>query len=206
MPKNNVDTIERLFPRLTGLVDPKVEKEIFLAFHRIYEYFSNAIETKAIETRNISSNQSQLLANETSQLINNFAARLVRENNGNSNNPLETLGSGTVTSVSANGNSIFNVSGSPITESGTFTFTLISQAANRIFAGPVSGGSATPAFRLLVKEDINFPYKLTTSTVADPTTTEYPNNGDWGIHKNTVSGDVFITYNDSGVIKKLTLI
>ena len=37
-----------------------------------------------------------------------------------------------------------------------------------------------------------------TSTSADPTTTEYPNDGDAGIHKNTSSGDVFLAYNDGG--------
>ena len=37
-----------------------------------------------------------------------------------------------------------------------------------------------------------------TSTTADPTTTEYPNDKDAGIHKNTTSGDVFLAYNDGG--------
>ena len=37
-----------------------------------------------------------------------------------------------------------------------------------------------------------------TSSSADPTTTEYPNDGDAGIHKNTSSGDVFLAYNDGG--------
>ena len=37
-----------------------------------------------------------------------------------------------------------------------------------------------------------------TSSSADPTTTEYPNDKDAGIHKNTTSGDVFLAYNDGG--------
>ena len=45
----------------------------------------------------------------------------------------------------------------------------------------------------------------TTSTAADPTTTEYPTSGQWGIHKNTSSGDVFLAYNDGGTIKKVQL-
>lgn len=45
-----------------------------------------------------------------------------------------------------------------------------------------------------------------TSSGADPATTDYPADGNWGVHKNTVSGDLFIAANDGGVIKKLTLI
>jgi hypothetical protein len=37
-----------------------------------------------------------------------------------------------------------------------------------------------------------------TSSAADPSTTEYPNDGDHGIHKNTTSGNVFLAYNDGG--------
>lgn len=44
-----------------------------------------------------------------------------------------------------------------------------------------------------------------TSTAADPTLVEYPSDKDYGLHKNTTSGDVFLTYNDGGTIKKVTL-
>jgi hypothetical protein len=63
---------------------------------------------------------------------------------------------GTVTSVAlADGSSspIFSISGSPVTTSGTLTETLIVQPANKIFAGPTSGGSAQPTFRSLVNSD-----------------------------------------------------
>lgn len=63
-------------------------------------------------------------------------------------------GTGTVTSVGLTVPSFLSVSGSPITVSGTFAVTLATQAANVVFAGPVSGGSATPAFRALVAADI----------------------------------------------------
>jgi hypothetical protein len=46
------------------------------------------------------------------------------------------------------------VTGSPLTASGTLTGVWASQAANRVFAGPTSGGSAVPSFRLLVAADI----------------------------------------------------
>jgi hypothetical protein len=44
-----------------------------------------------------------------------------------------------------------------------------------------------------------------TSTAADPTTTEIPNSGEFGLHKNTTSGNVFLAYNDGGTIKKVQL-
>lgn len=43
------------------------------------------------------------------------------------------------------------------------------------------------------------------STAADPTTTEFPNDHDFGIHENTSSGDVFLTVNDGGSILKVIL-
>jgi hypothetical protein len=63
-------------------------------------------------------------------------------------------GSGTVTSVGLTMPSILNVTGSPITTSGTFGVTLAAQSANTIFAGPTSGGATTPAFRALVDADL----------------------------------------------------
>lgn len=46
---------------------------------------------------------------------------------------------------------------------------------------------------------------IRTSTTADPTTTEYPNDKDAGIHKNTTSGNVYLSYNDGGAIVKVQL-
>lgn len=64
-------------------------------------------------------------------------------------------GTGTVTSVALTlPNSVFNVSGSPVTTSGTLAGTFVNQSANTVFAGPTSGGSTTPAFRALVAADI----------------------------------------------------
>jgi hypothetical protein len=61
---------------------------------------------------------------------------------------------GSVTSVALSLPSIFSVSGSPVTESGTLTGTLATQSANRIFAGPLSGADAVPTFRALVAADM----------------------------------------------------
>lgn len=60
---------------------------------------------------------------------------------------------GTVTSVGLSAPAIFSVSGSPVTSSGTLSFSLASQAANLIFAAP-NGVSGSPTFRSLVASDI----------------------------------------------------
>jgi hypothetical protein len=66
---------------------------------------------------------------------------------------------GTVTSVAlADGSStpIYTITGSPVTGAGTLTFILANQTANKVFAGPASGGAAQPTFRSLVAADISF--------------------------------------------------
>lgn len=51
--------------------------------------------------------------------------------------------------------SLFSVSGSPVTSTGTLTGSLINQSANMVFAGPASGPDAVPTFRALVNADIS---------------------------------------------------
>jgi hypothetical protein len=66
-------------------------------------------------------------------------------------------GSGTVSSVGLlDGSStpIYVISGSPVTTSGTLVFTLGTQSANKVFAGPTSGSAAQPTFRSLVSGDL----------------------------------------------------
>jgi hypothetical protein len=63
-------------------------------------------------------------------------------------------GSGTVTSVGLSMPAIFSVAGSPITTAGTFTVSLVTETANRVWAGPSTGSPATPAFRALVAADL----------------------------------------------------
>jgi len=73
-------------------------------------------------------------------------------------------GTGTVTSVGLSLPSIFNVTGSPVTTSGTLTATLATETANYVFAGPTSGAAAAPSFRALVSTDIPaLPYGTVTS-------------------------------------------
>lgn len=62
--------------------------------------------------------------------------------------------SGTVLSVGLTVQPPLQVSGSPITTSGTFVTTWQNQPANWHFAGPVSGSSNTPAFRPITSADL----------------------------------------------------
>lgn len=64
-------------------------------------------------------------------------------------------GSGTVTSVGLSlPTSIFVLSGTPVTTSGTLTGTLATQTANTVFAGPSTGAAVAPTFRALVAADV----------------------------------------------------
>ena len=65
-----------------------------------------------------------------------------------------TIPSGTVTSVGLSMPSIFTVTNSPVTTSGTLTATLATQTANTVFAGPTTVVAAAPTFRALVAADI----------------------------------------------------
>jgi hypothetical protein len=74
-------------------------------------------------------------------------------------------GGGTVTSVAMSMPSEFAVSGSPITSNGSFAVSLVNQTANTVWAGPSSGGAASPTFRTLVAADIPaLPYGVGTVT------------------------------------------
>lgn len=64
------------------------------------------------------------------------------------------VGDGSVTSVALTAPAIFSVAGSPITTSGTLALSLATQSANRVWAGPTSGGAATPTFRALISADV----------------------------------------------------
>jgi hypothetical protein len=64
-----------------------------------------------------------------------------------------TTGSGSVTSVGLSLPSIFSVTNSPVTTSGTLTATLTTQGANLFLASPTSV-SGTPSFRSIVNNDL----------------------------------------------------
>lgn len=76
---------------------------------------------------------------------------------------------GTVTSVGLSLPSIFTISGSPVTTSGTLTATFTTESANTVFAGPATGSAATPTFRALVSADIPNNAANTTGTASNVT-------------------------------------
>lgn len=90
-----------------------------------------------------------------------------------------TGGGGSVTSVALAMPSIFTVSGSPVTTSGTLTATLNSQAANTFLAAP-NGVSGTPTFRTIVAADIPTLNQNTTGTASNVTGTVAIANGGTG--------------------------
>lgn len=87
--------------------------------------------------------------------------------------PTTLSGVGTVSSVELSlPSSLFSVSGSPVTTSGTLTGTLTTQSANTVFAGPSSGSTAVavPTFRSLVAADIPaLNYQAPLSSYSAPT-------------------------------------
>jgi len=73
-------------------------------------------------------------------------------------------GTGTVISVGLSDGSIapiYTISGSPVTSTGTLTFSLSTETANTIFAGPTTGVAAQPGFRALVGADLPNPSATT---------------------------------------------
>ena len=72
---------------------------------------------------------------------------------------------GTVTSVGLSLPSIFNVTVSPITTSGTLTASLSNQAANTVLVAP-NGSAGTPSFRNLIYADL--PIKLYSENPSSP--------------------------------------
>lgn len=65
-----------------------------------------------------------------------------------------TVAGGSVLSVALALPAEFDVSGSPVTTSGTLSATWAVESANLVFAGPGSGSPATPGFRALVADDL----------------------------------------------------
>lgn len=78
--------------------------------------------------------------------------------NGVTIGPVST---GTVTSIGLTAPVQFSVSNSPVSGSGNLGLTWVNQTANRILAGPTSGGSAAPTFRALVGADLPNPSATT---------------------------------------------
>lgn len=80
-----------------------------------------------------------------------------------------TIANTGVTSVALTAPSIFTVSGSPVTTTGTLDFALNTQTANTVFAGPASGGAAVPTFRALTAADVGTAIQLYRENAVTPT-------------------------------------
>lgn len=100
-------------------------------------------------------------------------------------------GSGTVTSFSSgNLSPLFTTSVATATTTPALTFSLSSQAANTVFAGPTSGGSAAPTFRALVLADLPASITLTATQVSSNYTAL---TTDWTISMDTSGGNRTVT-------------
>lgn len=109
-----------------------------------------------------------------------------------------TASGGTVTSVGISLPSIFTVTVSPITSSGTLTATLANQNANLVFAGPSTGAAAAPTFRSLVAADIPaLPYVPTSRTLTiNGTALDLSANRSWSV--GTVTSVAALTLGTTG--------
>lgn len=172
--------IPRRMPRLESLVNKRAENEIYQSFQRIYE--SLEIYIKELETKieNLSKELGKRIE-QTSSLVNGFGTSLIETQSG-----IATLGEGDVSSVDISVPSIFNISGNPITTSGTIAISI--NGAN---------------FKARVISDAQIKY---TSTNADPTLTEFPTDKDFGFHVNTVSTNRFFVYNNAGTLYKIQIV
>lgn len=89
-----------------------------------------------------------------------------------------------------------------MTSSGTLTGAFVAQAVNTIFAGPSSGGAATPTFRALTAADIPAVTKLTYVEVSATASTPPFNTGSFtvvtGMTTTPPAGTYQVSFSSSG--------
>lgn len=174
--------MDRRFPKFDNKIDPKAEREINLSLQRMYDFIDQLERDLKKEIKSSSDTQTTQIQ-QASQLVNEFGTRLIGLENPS--NPIETIGTGSVSSVGLTLPNIFNVTNSPIVDSGNLTAT-------------INGVN----FKARVISDAQIRY---TSTNADPTLTEFPNDKDFGFHVNTVSTNRFFVYNNGGTLFKVQI-
>jgi hypothetical protein len=148
----------------------------------------------------------------------------LRSLNGN----LYLSGNGSTTAIELNNSEIrlwsfnaggaFNLRTSNVTKTTMILEKLTSQTAAMMVVRDVGGagndwlnmnssGAMTIDQDLTLNNSINISGTINqqTSSAADPTTTEFANDGDWGIHENTTSGNIYLAFNNGGVIVKTQL-
>lgn len=114
-----------------------------------------------------------------------------------------TISNTGVTSVALSDGSttpIYTISGSPVTTTGTLTFSLNTQSANKVFAGPSSGSAAQPSFRSLVVADL--PTSIPNANLANSSVTVTAGTGLSG--GGSVSLGSSITLTNAGVTSLAT--
>jgi hypothetical protein len=200
MPDINKPT--KSVPSFNYLDNPRLKTDLTNALNLVYEYFERRLKVELDKSKQ--GITSDLLSN--SSLIADLGRRLV---GSNTSDPLiEEIGSGVgdIESVSITLPSILTGGGSFASGAASFNITLTSQSANLIFSSP-DGSSGAPAFRALVLNDLPILGRLDrTSSIADPTNVDIPTTGQASIHKNTTSGNIFLAYNNGGVIVKVQLV
>lgn len=107
-------------------------------------------------------------------------------------------GGGTVTSVGLSLPAQFSVTVSPITTNGSLTAVWATQSANVVFAGPSSGGAATPAFRALVLADLPGSIPASKLVGTDIATVGTITSGVWNAGAVTSSGTITGTHSGNG--------
>lgn len=100
--------------------------------------------------------------------------------------------SGSVSSVGLSLPSLFTVTGSPITSSGTLTGTLANQSAGQVFSGPASGAAAAPTFRTLVPNDLPLATSSVVGAVRPGSGLSIDGSGSLSVN-NGAAGNVFVT-------------
>ena len=108
-----------------------------------------------------------------------------------------TANTGTVTSVALSLPNLFNVSGSPVSTTGTLAATLVSQTAKQFFAAP-NGSNGTPTFRAIVAADIPTLNQNTTGSAATLATART-------INGTSFNGSANITTANWGTARTLTV-
>ena len=109
-------------------------------------------------------------------------------------------GGGSVTSFSSgNLSPLFTTSVATPTTTPALSFSLNTQSPNTVFAGPVSGGAATPTFRALVAADL--PAGTTPTPGGSSGDIQYNNAGAFGGSLATITAAGSLTLPDTQVIK-----
>jgi hypothetical protein len=171
----------KVIPDFNFIQDPKFKRELINTFELLYNYI-DFYNTKLTDENIRALSRSEQIIND--KLIGTLGKKLIGDN---TNDPLiETIN----TTI-------------PINEAIT---------AHKAESDPHTGyqlesekAQANGYAPLNTDVDLPVSHFPKTSSNADPSLTEYPNNGDGGIHLNTTSGLLYLSYNNGGVIVKVQL-